>query len=289
MSVQSVDLRPLKAGEILDRAFRLYRAKFWFLIRVTGTLLGPFLILKLLSLFIFRNITYISYIQIFLADYLLSGAMIWATSHAYLGGNTSIMDAYRRSRRYFKLIIGAGFLSSISYIHYAVVSMIFASFLQGRNVTIGVQILYAVIIFVGGPCLLFFQTRLWFAVPAVMLEDLNIRKSLKRTWHLTSQDFWHVLVVAIASILLGYLLDWLPTYMIYSLIRFFIQAFGAAPQINTALSLVVNQLGLIIFTPLFVCIRIIMYYDLRVRREGYDLELALQPTSETLDITHESI
>ncbi len=289
MSIQPTDLRPLKAGEILDRAFRLYRANFWFLMGVAGVLLGPFLILKLLSHFVFQNIIYISYIQIFLIEYLVSGAMIWVTSRAYLCGNTSILGAYRKARSYLKSLMGAGFLYVISYIHNAVVGMIITSFLRGKVEAIGVQILYVVIIFLGGPCLLFFQTRLWFATTAVMLEDLNIRNSVKRSWHLTSQNFWHVCVVLIADILLSYLLDWLPVYMIYYLIGFAILHFGAVPQITTAVSLVVNQLILIIIMPLFVCIRIIMYYDLRVRREGYDLELALQSTPETLAITHESI
>ena len=41
--------------------------------------------------------------------------------------------------------------------------------------------------------------------------------------------------------------------------------------------------------PLSISILVIAYYDMRVRLEGYDLELALQSTPETFEITHESV
>jgi hypothetical protein len=47
-------------------------------------------------------------------------------------------------------------------------------------------------------------------------------------------------------------------------------------QIGPVLSLVITQLGTIISTPFSVIAQVLLYYDMRIRYEGYDLELALQ-------------
>jgi hypothetical protein len=46
------------------------------------------------------------------------------------------------------------------------------------------------------------------------------------------------------------------------------------------MALVLRQLGYIISIPFGISALVILYYDLRVRQEGYDLELAVQLSDE---------
>ena len=282
MTIQPINLRPLKAGEILDRAFRLYRVHFWRFIGIAGILLGPLLVLALLSQFIFHNTSIVDFIQSLLTVYLLHGALIWAASHAYLGKQATMNDSYRAAQRYSRRFIRVNIRQGLAYISLIIIAVIIIFvFSIAAGGSIGMVLVFLVAI----PYAFFFSLRWWFAFPALMLEDLNDSNALKRSWFLTSQNFWHVAVVLIAAGLLAYLLTLLPSILIsYALLQF-----SAINEISTALASAITQLGTIITLPLSISILVIAYYDMRVRLEGYDLELALQSTPETFEITHESV
>lgn len=275
MTIQPINLRPLKIGEILDRAFHLYRANFWLFIGIAGVLLVPLLVLELLSQFIFHDTRMIDFIQSFLVGYLLHGAMIWASSRAYLGLPALMNDSYRQARRYFRPFFGANLRMVLAYFPIGIFAILILVFLRGGSGAWGV-VSTGVIILLVVPYVSFFSTRWGLSFPSIILEGLNGGEGLKRSWALTSKDFWHVFWALVASGLLSYLVTVLPTLII----GYAIQQFQSFAEIGLMLSSVLTQLGEIITIPLTVSILVILYYDLRVRREGYDLELALEATDE---------
>jgi hypothetical protein len=274
MTVQPQNLRPLRAGEILDRAFRLYRANFWLFIGIAGVLLGPLLVLELLSLFIFHETRLVSSIRSFLTGYLLQGAMIWAASRSYLGHPTSMKDSYRQAQRCFRPFFGAGLRQVLAYLP--------AGILFGLGAIGGAPGIIIVALFIV-PYIVFLSTRWGLSFPAITIENMNGADGLTRSWSLTSKDFWHVCVVLLASVLLSSLASSLPAVII----TYAMQLFEPLRVIGPALSSVIIQLGAIISIPLSMSILVILYYDLRIRREGYDLELALQTTAEEIGISDE--
>jgi len=274
MALQPSNLRPLSAGEVLDRAFRLYRAHFWLFIGIAGILLAPFLALELLSLFIFGQTTIVSYIQSFFEANLLYGAMVWAASRAYLGLPVSMNDSYRQAQPRFGSFFGANFMQGAAY--FPAIILVGLGALGGTGCVV-IMALCAI------PYLVFLSIRWGLVVPAIMIEGLAASPSLKRSWSLTAQDFKHIFVVLMASTILSYLVVLLPgTIIVYAMTQFEI-----LKEIGLALSSVITQLGILLSVPLTTSILVIIYYDLRVRREGYDLELALGATTDEPAISGE--
>jgi hypothetical protein len=119
---------------------------------------------------------------------------------------------------------------------------------------------------------MFFSTRWGLIICAISIEHLNPSNGLRRSWSLTANDFWHVFGTLLTSGVLAYLMSRLPGILIeYASIEI-----ESMRQIGPVLSLVITQLGTIISAPFSLIAQVVLYYDMRIRYEGYDLELALQ-------------
>lgn len=286
MTFQSATLRPLKAGEILDRAFQLYRIHFWLFIGISSLTIMPLLGLEMLCLFIFRNTPIFSVIrsgitllQSFLEINFLYSAMIWAVSRAYLGLPVSWRDSYVEAQYYFRFIFAANFRQGLVYLP-AIILWVVSAFVllqmyspilfQVKIVNAQVSSIVITAIFVA-PYILFFSTRWWFSSPAIIIEDLDSVGGLTRSWFLTSKNFWRVCLILIASGLLSYLLASMP----WTVLRYIMGQFDLMLPAIPVASWVFTALGTIISVPLLISIIVILYYDLRVRYEGYDLQFAL--------------
>lgn len=281
MDVQSPTLYPLKAGEILDRGFRLYRANFWFFLKLTSTLLVPILLLDLLSLLLFvvgdmsspsslasLFISLLNLVEAFLTVYLLHGAITWATSQIYLGRPVTIRDSYRQAQRGFKSFFGANIRQGLAYVPF----VLFFVFVSAGFQTVGLICGFAVAI----PVIAFLATRWGLVLPIIMIENLKAGPALGRSWLLTENYFRHTFAIVFASGVLTYLIVSLPSV----LIGYGLDLLSMPDTFDTILSAVATQLGQIISLPVSMGIPVILYYDMRVRREGFDLELALQVSEE---------
>jgi len=262
MTVPQLNLRPLSAGEILDKAFKLYRANVWLFVGIAAVLLVPFGALQILSQVYFRNTTAVFLLQTFLM-FLLEGALTWAASHAYLGLPSPIKNAYLVGSRRFRSLWAASIFQALAY------SPMIIVFTSGRALGIA-GLLFALLIAI--PYLTFLSSRWGVAVPAMIVENFGGSAGLGRSWDLTSKDLMHTVVTVLASGLLVYLVAALPG----AALKYAVQQYGILPDVGPLLSIVITQLGSLLSTPLSVSAAVILYYDLRVRREGYDLQLAMQ-------------
>lgn len=267
MSIETTNLHSLKVGEILDRAFQLYRKNFWLFIGITGILLVPILIVEVLSQYFFSNVIILSYIETILTVYILNGAMLWAASRTYFGHSVFIADAYRDARRFIGAFFMANLIQALAYLPLGIVLVVVMMLFAG-NLTIGVILVIPIIIVL--------STRWGVVLPAIVSENLGGSDAMKRSWSLTKGEFWHTFGTLFASVLLTYLVILLPN----GLITYFTELFSIPLIVGTMLSLILAQVGQILAIPLSLSIQMILYYDLRVRREGYDLELALQATTK---------
>lgn len=263
MNLQTVNLYPLTVGEILDRAFRLYRTNFWLLIGIAGVILAPFLCLEIVSWIVIQDTSIVSLTEGVLTTNLLVGALIWAASCVYMGDTVSLNGAYKVALHRFWPMFRANFLQGLAYVPiglaFGLISMAGSGCLA---VLIPIVIIY----------IAYFATRWSVATTTVVIETLDGSSGLKRSWLLTAKDFKHILGTVFVAGLLVYLLGSLPSVIInFALVRF-----GDTLQIGHVLSLVIAQLGSLLSLPFSAVSIVILYYDLRVRREGYDLELALQ-------------
>jgi hypothetical protein len=112
-------------------------------------------------------------------------------------------------------------------------------------------------------------TRLWVSMPAVVVEDRRGREALRRSWNLVTGYSWPVFGAIVVSALLTGLFNSL-------LVAVF-------PD-NLAGEAIAQTIATILTTPYSVLVGILIYFSLRVRKEGYgieDLERDLARTAVT--------
>jgi hypothetical protein len=125
-----------------------------------------------------------------------------------------------------------------------------------------------------GVLLLFFGT-VWlyiafaFAVPVLFVEDLHGRKALGRSFTLVRGRWWRTFAV----IALGFLLGSFVSSIVQAIFVVGIIADSGNDALVLTLSALAGIVGLAISTPFQAALLTVVYFDLRVRKEGFDLEL----------------
>ena len=121
----------------------------------------------------------------------------------------------------------------------------------------------------------FFIVRLMFFPQMVVLEGRGPLEALSRSWQLVRGSFWRVLGTVILISLLVQILIIIPGLIFGGIIGFVF----SDPQdfaIQQSLSTLVGYIAQILFLPVSIIAYTLLYYDLRVRKEGYDLQLLAQ-------------
>ncbi|MBK7715897.1 MAG: hypothetical protein IPI38_10795 [Gemmatimonadetes bacterium] len=243
-------LRPLSLGEILDVAFGLYRSLFLPLLVVT---LVTSALPVVLSVYIESAGGALLNLPMYFLNLLLnavlgaiaSAAATFVVSDSYMGRAISARDAFARATPFIGRLIVLGVLMSL---------------------VIGIGLVCVII-----PGVILF-TGLALSTPALVIEGLpSANAAMGRSWALTrgfrGKLFW-VLVTVLVLILL-------PTIALGG----FAAASGDATLLEPTVSpatlgwLVAASLIQLLIYPLFYCVLTVAYYDLRVRKEAFDLEV----------------
>jgi hypothetical protein len=269
-------LRPLTLGEILDRTFSLYRKHFLLFFGITVI---PHLLILAVSLtqtfFIsaprfpgsvprhqFQTafdgsvvlafvIGILAGIAAYVVAYLFSqGATVFAVSELYLGRTTTIGASFGRMRGHL-------------------LNLFVVILLNGLAVLAG----FICLIIPG----IYVLCRLITCIPAALLEDIGPIDSLERSFSLT-KDF------AGRSFLI-YLLYWALSYgatLLFAMPFSFAAIFLGLknPEVMrtwTALANVGTFVAGVLVAPVLTIATAVFYYDLRVRKEAFDLQIMLNP------------
>ena len=181
----------------------------------------------------------ISYLGALALGALFQTAMMIATSEAYLGKPVVVANDLQRALP--KLI-----------------TVFFAYVLTTILVAI------SVIAFIVGAV---YVALVLFAVPAIIiLEDVDIGKAISRSSSLSKGLKGHIF----STLLLAGVI-----YIVGSaIIGFLAQLLGGIS--SSYVALLVQALGQTIVVPIFPIVAVLVYYDARIRREGFDLQLMTQ-------------
>ncbi|HIK46712.1 MAG TPA: hypothetical protein IGR64_17835 [Leptolyngbyaceae cyanobacterium M65_K2018_010] len=125
--------------------------------------------------------------------------------------------------------------------------------------------------------LIWILARLFIADAVLAIEaSQDAGGSLSRSWELTQTSVWRIQIVFLAAFLIQ-----LPILMVTN---YFPSLFFAFLPDNTAvlaasqgIGLLLSLLGSVLTLPLWQAVKAVLYYDLRSRREGLDLELRHPP------------
>lgn len=289
-------LRPLGLGELLDRAIRLYRANFLTFIGIIAVVYVPLMVLQTAATTLltssmlggvstpdelFTNSAYwigllstimLGLVQFVLVQGIATGALTRAVADNYLGKKTGILDAYRGIGKSWLTLIGALLLLGILLIGLAIWWMI---------PCIGW--------FTGLGMILFMLTVVNPLVPpAIVLENQGAVDAIRRAWSLARRRFWPVLGTIFVLYLFSIIVVNGPAGIANVLLAQVFQSFGD-PTMQLVLTSIIQGLISLVFVliyyPLQMTAFTLIYFDLRVRTEGFDLALLTMEASDSTDIS----
>jgi hypothetical protein len=298
----TASLRPMTLGEILDRTFQIYRSRFLALMGVSiipaALMLGVHLadmvwldVHSLLNPNVQRGVI-VWNMMVGLGFFNLSSliglpftaAFVKQTSCATLSENCTLRGAVRfigaRWSMYLWItllktgtelilpeILAAGLFVGMGYAMDAA-----GLFNSSANLPFVILVLI--------PALLGFVLFLWvgaclsFAIPAAALENSKGLKALKRSWVLTRNSRGRVMATWMLVLIFAWVVTWgLETLLRWSLIYSYWHFHPRpTPHFYEAVFQVFRAVLRSLFAPLYPIALTLIYYDQRVRHEGFDIE-----------------
>jgi hypothetical protein len=228
----------------------------------------------------------LSIFQYLLVYNLMTGALANAISRSYLGKPISIISAYSIGfKRFIALILASLTPFAIGLALVAViVGCAFGTFYTmgvraGDRPYIGLAVVAAIgligVVIVGGIAALFFYVRLLLTTQAIVLEGRGPWAGLARSWRLVGQAFWRSLGILLLVYAFIYIVSLVVQLPLIAAGAFFGMLLNNSVLYQGIASLVTYGV-LILVLPLQFTIFTLLYYDLRIRKEGYDLELKIE-------------
>jgi hypothetical protein len=266
----AAELRPLSLGEILDVAIKIY----W---RNAAVLLG-LVVLVVAPVQLFVSLIYVSAIPdydqslfaepspapadfdthdlwVAIAAFLIGLVLTFvATTIATAGCFKAVADAYLGER--------AAWRSSLVFALRRVHSVLWITTLGGILTLIG----FVFVIIPG----IWLWVSFAVAIPVLLTEGIKGRRALGRSFRLVRHRWWPafgllLLGTILASIVSGVVTGLLQTALLTDIADDTITAVG--------LDAVATTISTTLTTPFTAAFVTVLYFDLRVRREGFDLEL----------------
>ncbi len=270
--MSTLDLRPMGIGDILDVTFRLYRARFVNFLLIALVAYVPFaLVMAVLQASIATTageiipqqpftldpeapfaggpaqafpidvgtamIVFVVGILVFFCIIwpLCQGALVHSISAEYLGEHLGAWESYARAAP-------------------RVPRMLLAQFLAGLVIMVGFVLLIV-------PGVIF---SLWFMLiaPVIMLEQVSISGALGRSRELMRGNLGKGFLLALVAGLLAGLINGVSSL-----------AIGMVPWPHPFLSFFLQNAAAALVVPIQMAPIILLYYDLRIRKEGFDLQM----------------
>jgi hypothetical protein len=147
----------------------------------------------------------------------------------------------------------------------------------GSQIAMGVM----VVIFVFGlyitalAAMIYLALRYAVAIPALVLEDLGVLASIRRSVQLTRGRRGHVFIalllawiISIVGLMVFYMPFYIPTMIMMARSH-------AVPSWLAMMSSVSAAVGSSITSPIFLIVLVLCYYDTRIRKEAFDLQFMM--------------
>lgn len=300
MQAGTPTLRPLNLTDLLDETFALYRRNFALFAGVVAVLEVPLGAVNMIAagstptqfvtsptqpgghvnfdpnalaqLVIVRGSTSV---LAFLVAIIITGALAQAIAFRYLGRQISVGEAYTSLGvgtfgRLFAVTIATGVLGFIGIL-LAVVVVAGGTYLLAQIAPV-LAVLFALgsagVVLFGGFYAGF--RAVTFVSQAIVLEPTSIFGSFRRSWDLVGGNWWRVFGI---YVLLAVMVGVISGGVAGVAAALTSASHGTAGQVVSAG--LTSAVGIVV-QPVQLGAMTLLYYDLRIRKEGFDLELAMQ-------------
>ncbi len=300
MTTLTDSLQPLSMTQLLDRAIRLYRSNFLIFVGIVALAQIPATAVNMIGLWLAPAPETISvtptsvtdmWLQLFESSGFVNNGWLWlgrivtlllvqlataamtkAVAENYLGHKIGLFEAYQKIGR-------------------SGITLLIATFL-GIFIVIGLAIWWIVVPCIGwlsGLGMLFFLSLviLPLVAPIIVLEHRSAGAALQRAWDLGRRRFWWLIGFMLLLGLFGQIVVTGPALLSVFAVE---SAVGSGSDTTTSslIQQVIMLLLRLIYLPLQLTCVTLLYFDIRVRTEGFDLAvLALSDRvdSETVRVT----
>jgi hypothetical protein len=269
-----VELHPMELGEILDGALTIFRRHFGLFVKI-----GIVALWLPVALTIYIQLAggsqqhllmyFLAQVIAYFGGLFLTAAAIRVISDSYLGRPPELGEALSLggSKIVPLFVVGLGKGIVIGLLA-AVIGVVAAVAVPGvaRGGSGGAVI--ALVLTILGGCWFIVFVLCGYAVttPVIVLEDLGGSfDAFGRSWDLTRDFKRKVFGIAVVAFLMVYV----PIISLAALGGFLRVD---SPLVGQAIEVVSAALPIVI-APLLSCVFTLMYYDLRVRREAFDLQI----------------
>jgi hypothetical protein len=284
-------LEPLGVGELLDRAIRLYRNNFLKFIGIVSIVQIPLTLIQLLTSYLMISSssemiygetdilgTYTAGLGATILTAILSFVLIQGVaiatltrsiSDSYLGQPRDVISTLKSIGplwpRILLALLGIGFLT----------------------IGIGIWTLVPCAGWLTGLGMLFFITTAVtpMVVPIIVIEKRGANSAIRRAWELVRRRFWWVLGFMLLLSIFAQLIITVPTTLINLIVSSLtsgspdlMDTYSTAQLISeTTVSLATS----LIYLPFRLVAVTLLYFDLRIRTEGFDLAILAQQESRS--------
>ena len=304
-----VPLRPLGLGEIWDGAFRAFRQNPRVMVGLSAVVVVITSVVTLVASYVTtrdlvgavnrleaadgsfddlfssfqRGLPLLVFSTVLqsVAVLVLNGMLIVSVSRAVLGRTIGFAELWRTCARRVPPLVGLSLVITLGTLVVGALALAPGALVVWRADSTTVTGIGVAALLLGLLAWLVAGAFLWvkwsMATPAMLLEDLGIRAALTRSFRLTARSFWRTF---------GILL--LTAVVVYAVVVAVSVPFGAVGQVvavavddtgtlGLALSQTVSTLGSVLGSvvayPFLASVTALVYVDLRMRREGLDVEL----------------
>jgi hypothetical protein len=278
------DIRPMNFGELLDASLTIYRRHFGLFLKLAiATLSLPVCLAVYFGAPLLENfnpqapnlsalLTLVPVgILYYLAALVLTAGTVRIISESYLGRSPALGDALALGLSKLGSLVGVGLgkgvVLTLIVVATTVVTGLLATLARGGGASVMVVVVgvFGAMWFVA-----FVLCGYSLTTPVVVLEPLRSAfDAFGRSWALTRGFKRKVLNLTLVTLLIT---NTIPSFVFRGLGAAFTRA---APPLGLVLTAASYILPLLL-TPVFSAVITLMYYDFRVRREAFDLQILSQ-------------
>jgi hypothetical protein len=261
-------IRPASVGEVLDVGLRLARRNYWPLVLLGAWGLVPW--------------------------YILEGIVsaVGGSGQARIAANIVQQPAFGLGYFLFGVasvvIVGLSFLAILLACAQLVTGEAVARELNAGALyrlalgRLGAYILLVIIfillfvpLVILFPLGIFLVVRWSVSIVALAVERKGPLASLRRSWQLTRGSWWHILGTFIVWWILVVVLEFVLVGVAGTVGS--VLTFTGHPVVGAIVATIASLIVALLVTPISVAIYVVLYFELRARREGFDLALQTPP------------
>jgi len=310
MSPDKRRMRPMGIADILDETVELYKTSFVLLVGIAAVMNVPyaimeryFLVPRMMSLttaastrngpspadlIVLLGAMLIAYGYLLVTAPIVTGALTYAISERYLDRKVTIIGSFRRvfSASIFGQLLLAIIIKALVLVA-PMLLVVAALFLVGVTASSLGSAGLVIIILIALPLALatgcaaiYVLLRLALVETTIVVEGRGIGHALSRTWTLMRANMLKCLGLYAIAWIVTAVVSIICTNPTQTIIMTSAMRGGHISQPMLILHTAIGAISSTVLAPVISMVTILLYYDIRIRREGFDLELLASELDE---------